>query len=174
MARNATLRGGGSGEVGFNMTPMIDVTFLLIIFFILAGKMSSQELARTIKLPRPVDCQALTDGPEQALNRVVVNVVARAALLGEGESLDPSLRGQAAHYKIMGQPIDVSDATGLLSRLRQFRDNARARGQKEEDFTVQIRADHRVDYGQVEPVIAAAMVAKIPKMNIGALLPGSE
>ena len=61
-----------------------------------------------------------------------------------------------------------------MSRLRWFRDNARDKGQKEGDFTVQIRADHRVDYVQVEPVIAAAMVAEIPKMNIGALLAGNE
>ncbi|MBL7133225.1 MAG: biopolymer transporter ExbD [Phycisphaerae bacterium] len=174
MARSVAFRTGGSGDLQFNMTPMIDVTFQLIIFFILAGQMSSQEMARTIKLSRPAGSQALKDGPEQALNRVVVNVVSRAALVREGQSLDPSLRGMASHYEIMGKAIDVGNTSELLGKLKEFKDSAKAKGQKEEDFTVEIRADYRVDYGQVEPVLAAAVEAKIPKMNIAALLAGGE
>ncbi len=174
MARSATFRTGGSGDLNFNMTPMIDVTFQLIIFFILAGQMSSQELARTIKLSMPYRSQARKDVPEQALNRVVVNVVARAATTPEGQTLDPSLRGLASHYEIMGTVIDVTNLSDLLSRLREFKENAKAKGQNEKEFTVVIRADNRVDYVHVEPVIAAAVNAEIPKMHIAALLAGGE
>ena len=116
MARSAAFRTGGDSN--FNMTPMIDVTFQLIIFFILAGQMSSQELARTIKLSRPYRSQARKDVPEQGQNRVVVNVVSRVATAREGEYLDQSLRGLASHYEIMGKVIDVGNLSELLSRLR--------------------------------------------------------
>ena len=174
MARSAAFRTGGSGDLNFNMTPMIDVTFQLIIFFILAGQMSSQELARTIKLSKPYRSQARKDVPEQGSNRVVVNVVAKAAPVPEDQRLDPSLQGLAAHYEIMGKKIYVTNLSDLLSRLRWFKDNAKAKGQDEKEFTVVIRADHRVNYGHVEPVIAAAVNAEIPKMNIKALLGGGD
>ena len=173
MAKSAALRGGGS-DLQFNMTPMIDVTFQLIIFFILAGQMSSQELARSIKLSMPHHSQATRDVPEQALNRVVVNVVAKAALVDNVDLLDGSLQSQASHYEVMGEVIDVSNLPELLNKLKEFKDNAKAKGQEEKDFTVVIRADHRVNYGQVEPAIAAAVNAEIPKMNIAALLAGGE
>ena len=118
MAKSAAFR-TSSGEVDFNMTPMIDVTFQLIIFFILAGQMSSQEMARTIKLSRPSASQALKRDSTAALNRVVVNVVARIALIGKGESLDSSLQGLASHYEIMGKRIEVGDVSELLARFSQ-------------------------------------------------------
>jgi len=171
MARSATFRTSG-GEMQFNTTPMIDVTFQLIIFFILAGQMSSQEMARTIKLSRPAESQALKRDSKAALNRVVVNVVARAALIGKGEYLDSSLQGLASHYEIMGKRIEVGNVSELLVRLNKSKEVAKAKGQKEDEFTVEIRADYRIGYGQVEPVIAAAVEAKIPKMHIAALLTG--
>ncbi len=173
MARSVVFRAGG-GDLQFNMTPMIDVTFQLIIFFILAGQVSSQEMARTIKLSRPVKSQAFKRGSEVALNRVVVNVVARAALIGKGEHLDPSLQGLASHYEIMGKRIEVGNIPDLLVRFNKSKDAAKAKGQKEDEFTVEIRADYRIGYGEVEPVIVAAVEAKIPKMNIAALLIGGE
>lgn len=173
MAKSAASR-AGAGDVQFNVTPMVDVTFLLIIFFILAGQMSSQEMARTIKLSRPAGSQALKRGSKEALNRVVVNVVARVALIGKDEELDSSLQGQAHHYEIMGKPIQVGDIPELLARFSKSRDAAKAKGQKPEEFTVEIRADYRIGYGEVEPVIAAAVKAKIPKMHIAALLIGGE
>lgn len=173
MARSAVFR-TGSGDVQFNMTPMIDVTFQLIIFFILAGQMSSQEMARTIKLSRPDTSQALKRDSKAALNRVVVNVVARAALIGKGEYLDSSLQGLASHYEIMGKRIEVGNIPDLLARFSKSKEVAKTKGQKEDEFTVEIRADYRIGYGQVEPVIAAAVEAKIPRMNIAALLIGGE
>ncbi len=41
-----------SGEVDFNMTPMIDVVFLLIIFFLVSTHLAKQEAQ--LELPLPV------------------------------------------------------------------------------------------------------------------------
>ena len=40
-----------SKEVGFNMTPMIDVVFLLIIFFLVSSHLAKQESQMEIDLP---------------------------------------------------------------------------------------------------------------------------
>ena len=39
------------GEVGFNMTPMIDIVFLLIIFFIVSSHLARQETQLELALP---------------------------------------------------------------------------------------------------------------------------
>lgn len=44
-------RGGAGGNMSVNMTPMIDVTFLLLIFFVVATNFARQEGALASKLP---------------------------------------------------------------------------------------------------------------------------
>jgi len=45
-------------EVSFQITPMIDMTFLLLIFFMVTQKLTEQELAVPIKLPVAVSAVA--------------------------------------------------------------------------------------------------------------------
>jgi len=60
----------GKPQVGFNMTPMIDCTFQLIIFFMLTTQMASAEFV-PMQLPRPLRSVA----KEMTENKVIVNVV---------------------------------------------------------------------------------------------------
>jgi biopolymer transport protein ExbD len=60
-----------------NMTPMIDVTFLLIIFFLLSSRLSQQEAA---ELDLPVAGSAQPAGDESR-PRVSVNVLADGRVL---------------------------------------------------------------------------------------------
>lgn len=57
------------GQVSFNMTPMIDVVFLLIIFFLVASHFAKQE---SIELDLPVANSATVDNEET--KRVTLNV----------------------------------------------------------------------------------------------------
>ena len=41
----------GSGEIGINMTPMIDVVFQLLIFFLVSNHIAKQEAQMPIPLP---------------------------------------------------------------------------------------------------------------------------
>ena len=43
--------GSKAGDVSFNVTPLVDCTFLLVIFFILTSQMASDSLT-TLSLPR--------------------------------------------------------------------------------------------------------------------------
>jgi biopolymer transport protein ExbD len=78
------------GSLEFNMTPMIDVTFLLIIFFIVSSNMAKQETQVELKLPTA----ASGDDPHDDARRVTVNLTADGALLVAGETLDAEMLGK--------------------------------------------------------------------------------
>ncbi len=61
----------GTGDLPLNMTPMIDVVFLLIIFFMIVVDLSQQEL-EDIVLPRASECQK--DNPSEEQWRKIINV----------------------------------------------------------------------------------------------------
>ena len=75
------LRGG---EVGFNMTPMIDVVFLLIIFFLVSSHLAKQEAQ--MELPLPVADSG--EEPNDEVRRLTLNVTADGTMLLAGRYLD--------------------------------------------------------------------------------------
>ena len=153
---------GSSGDVGFNMTPLVDCTFQLMIFFLLTSQMASEALA-PMELPVPYESQALPSEKMKVRNRVIVNVLSAHPAQA---TPDRAVKGQASEYRIGMTRININDADRLVPILKSRKADAMAAGAK--DFFVEIRADHRVNYGEVEPVISAAVEAEIPKMNITA------
>ena len=73
-----------SGEVGFNMTPMIDVVFLLIIFFLVSSHLAKQEAQ--MELPLPV-ADSGEDSDDQS-RRLTLNVTSDGSMLLAGRHLD--------------------------------------------------------------------------------------
>ena len=71
---------GSSGRI--NMTPLIDVTFLLLTFFMLASHFASAEKT-DIDLPEPDNSQAVVWRLE---DKIIINVLYR------GELVEPELR----------------------------------------------------------------------------------
>ncbi len=66
------LRRDTDEDIGFNMTPMIDVVFLLNIFFLLSTKLIDSEKEMDLQLP-----QAQSGRPEeQAPKEIIINVLA--------------------------------------------------------------------------------------------------
>jgi len=51
-------------EPGLNLTPMIDVVFLLIIFFIVGTEFRDMERQYEVQLPTVTDAQPLTELPD--------------------------------------------------------------------------------------------------------------
>lgn len=161
---------GHSGDVYFNYTPLVDVTFNLILYFVLTSTISTAALSR-VSLPKPQDSQAI-DRQLMPANRVVVNVI----------SSDPDERGTgpqssvAQGYEIDSIPIAVGDKAMLVQRFKNKRDQqALILGKdKMDDFYIEVRADRRVRYADVEPILMAASEAKIPRMNITALMDTSH
>ena len=123
--------------IAANLTPMIDVTFLLIVFFVLVSQIVEVENA-DLDLPRPQDPASVPPG-EQA--RVVINVL-------------PGNAGAVSGYR-MGNRRYVADTAGLhalaTSLATLYLDNPA--------LGVNLRADRRTDYRYVEPVFQAVSEA---------------
>lgn len=72
------------GVVQFNMTPMIDVVFLLIIFFLVSSHLAQQEIQTELDLPAAASGRL----PKLEARRIVVNVLRDGTLLFAGEPVD--------------------------------------------------------------------------------------
>ncbi|NOY00910.1 MAG: biopolymer transporter ExbD [Verrucomicrobia bacterium] len=65
-------RGGNrnNDEVSFQMTPMIDMTFLLLIFFMVTTRLTEESLKREIRLPSAMSAVV----PENLKNRDTISI----------------------------------------------------------------------------------------------------
>ncbi|HAU36509.1 MAG TPA: hypothetical protein DCX07_02185 [Phycisphaerales bacterium] len=153
-----------SDDMAINLTPMIDCTFQLIIFFIIASQSASQMLAK-LTLPKLVESQAIPEKEIRSPDRVIVNV--QSAEASDEREYAVPLPGQASRYVINGQKFKVGDIASLEKLLTDRRKAWEAAG-KQGEFYVEIRADHRVAYSQVAPIMEAAAEAGVVKMRIDA------
>lgn len=71
--------------VKLNLTPMIDVTFQLILFFLLAGHLAQQESSVELDLPL---AQTGHKAMENSTRRIVINVTQDGTLILSGETID--------------------------------------------------------------------------------------
>ena len=102
-----------------NLTPMIDVVFLLIIFFMVGTKFSELERKIGLQVPQVSDAGALTPAPE----KMVVNVFhdGRVTLDRQSVTLDELTSRLAAargEYKDLGVMIR-GDAGGTFQRVAE-------------------------------------------------------
>ncbi|MCG8587564.1 MAG: biopolymer transporter ExbD [Pirellulales bacterium] len=117
--------------VHMNMTPMIDVVFLLIIFFLVSSHLAQQESQYRLDLPLAISGTA----PDASGQRsVTINVLADGSVIVAGR---------------------VVDTAQLESRL------AYETGRVGKDLEVRIRTDRSVAYEVVEPVMLACAKAGI-------------
>lgn len=93
-------------EVGANMTPMIDVVFLLIIFFLVSSHLARQE--SRLPLDLPTASTKLVDDPERRALTINVDPQSRIVVRGR-ETTATSLREILA---------DFSSAEGPDASLR--------------------------------------------------------
>jgi len=73
-----------SAEPTLNLTPMIDIVFLLIIFFMVGTQFSERERQFDVQLPTVAEAQPLTGRPDE----IVVNVVGPGQVLIRDEALN--------------------------------------------------------------------------------------
>ena len=123
------------GSVGFNMTPMIDVVFLLIIFFLVSSHLARQETQLELDLPDAASGEPVR---EDEVRRVVVNVLPEQQPEGR--------------IQIGGKVINADQLTELIDY-----ESRRA----EQDLEVRIRSDRRVPYRVIEPIMIACARAGV-------------
>lgn len=111
-------------SIGFNMTPMIDVVFQLIIFFLLSSHLVKQESQMALPLPLASSGPQAVD--DESSPRLTINVLADGGMLLAGRQVT---REQ------------------LASHLRE------ALERSGKDLEVRIRSDRSVPYRNVEPIL---------------------
>jgi biopolymer transport protein ExbD len=118
-------------KIGFNMTPMIDVVFLLIIFFLVSSHLAQQETQ--MNLPLPIAKSGEDEKVEQ-VPRVTVNITPEGNIY------------------VSGRRTAAEDLQNLLTSIRQ---------NKGENIEVRIRGSRESNYGHAKPVMLACAKAKI-------------
>jgi biopolymer transport protein ExbD len=86
-------------EPDLNLTPMIDIVFLLLIFFMVGAKFTEMEQEFDVQLPTVSNVAPLTDRPDE----IVVNVHRNGTIVVDGrdrtiQQLEVDLRAAKANY----------------------------------------------------------------------------
>lgn len=118
-------RPSSGDSVTMNMTPLIDVVFLLIIFFLVSSHLAQQESQPDLELPQAATGDADAESTNQ---RLTINLRADGAIV------------------LAGKQTSVDELQTTLAYEREH---------SERPLEVRLRADRGVPYGQVEPVLVA-------------------
>lgn len=123
------------------VTPLIDIVFLLIIFFLAASHFITSETREPVELAETAYADEERDSPR----RLVITVTHDRRLLVGSTELD----------------IDEVKRRITAGGARHKHENAR--------FEVRIRADRRVPYEAVQPILTACAAAGVPDVKFAVL-----
>jgi biopolymer transport protein ExbD len=137
--------------ISLDMTPLVDIAFLLLTFFMLTTKFKPQEEAQIIlpeshskyKIPES-DVMTITFGPDGKLYLGLDSQQLRAQLFGDQNKLKPSI------------PISLEELTALAQQARGANPKLRA----------VIRGDKDSMYGPAEDVMNALQKASIARFEL--------
>ena len=135
------------GRLEMNMTPMIDVVFLLIIFFLVSSHLAKQEAHAELDLPL---AQTGEENREAEQRRLTINV------------------SQKGGVPIIAFGARVVENNKLYNQLK--REMERAKGGLE----VRIRADRAVPYGVIEPLLVNCAELKIWNVQFAVISRGES
>ena len=133
-----------SAAFAFNATPMVDIIFMLTIFFMLVSRFSSAEQV-AMQLPKPDESRARV---EKLRERVIVNCRLQNA---DDPAHSPVLYSVGPNRP---EPLDV-----LADRLVAMR-------RESPGMKVVVRADRRLPYGQVREVMRVIAGSGIEVLNV--------
>ena len=151
------MAGNVSGEIKAepNMTPLLDVVFQLITFFMMVFKISGENYDQRVRLPvagsaRPVEGRATDD-------KIILNIDGKGRLLWSGQVLDVEnamkelrTQGQLVRLNLKIQKKEVKEGENLPT-------------------TVIFRADKNVPFTQIYRYITACQANGFVKFALKAM-----
>ena len=149
--------GSASGEIKAepNMTPLLDVVFQLITFFMMVFKISGENYDQRVRLPVAGSARPVEGKPAE--DRLILNIDGNGQLLWNGESLDidramKELRTQSqlVRLNLKIQKKEVADGEPLPT-------------------TVVFRADKNVPFTQIYRYITACQTQGFVKFALKAM-----
>ena len=139
MKRNAAI------TLNANMTPMIDVTFLLIVFFVVVSQIVDRDVI-PLDLPAPEHAMAMVPDAE---SKMVVNIV-------------PHTDGSVAGIVVCQYTIDTNE----MAKLSAIVSEGLSTGTSE----IHLRADRATEYKYIHRVIEAIREAgsttRTPRLHL--------
>ncbi len=154
MSRRGTfLRGPATLQA--NLTPLVDVTFLLIVFFVLVSQITNSQVVEEVELPEPE--QSVSLEPDDTPGRMILNILAA------------STQDVAANYQLGTTTYQIS-TEGLQELTTEF-GNAVSQNP---DIILDIRADRKLLYRQVYPAMQAATNVGVQTINLMVAPPGTS
>lgn len=136
-----------ASRVSFNFTPLIDVFFLLTIFFMLVAKFTASEQI-PLQLPNPDESQARAT---RSRERVVINC--RLADMIEGA-------GAVAYSLGPNSPEPLGAISDRIAAMKQGTP----------DLEVLIRADRRLAYEDVRAVMRVVSQNNVGMLQVAAIV----
>ena len=134
--------GRGVSTINANMTPMIDVTFLLIVFFVVVSQIVDRDVV-PMDLPAP---NHAVSGVSEEPDRIVVNLV-------------PVDNGDIAGIVVAGHAIAWDEMDVLTSIVK-----SRVQGGASE---VHLRADRATKYNHIHDAIEAIRaIGTTPRLQL--------
>lgn len=149
------------------MTPLIDVTFQLILFFMLVNNIIAEE-SMQMKVPRLIEPQTQELGE---VDRVVINV-RQADFNSEQRDLNPlQAEGLVGVIRVGMKDFNISDGSiTAVDALKEVTRLLKEAKEKNEKVQVVLRADAALNYDEVKPVLVAITEAKISMSNLVAYM----
>jgi biopolymer transport protein ExbD len=129
--------------IPMDMSPMIDMTFLLLVFFMVASHLITVQIDRRVDPPTAKNAQVA----KESSGRVVVNILADGTIWGQNEEELPTTE---AIQDYVDQTRVRNEANGIPTRLN-------------------LRADKNVDTRDIKKVVQAAGEAGVSEVIFGSL-----
>lgn len=123
--------------MSFNMTPIIDIVFLLIIFFLVVCQFIEAE---NFPVTVPDGCEFARSGSEPGVQVTTVTVMKTT-----GEKVD---------FAVGSEKISASDYAGIVDKLAELID-VRLRDLPPERRVVTLRIDKGICFGEAQYALAA-------------------
>lgn len=139
--------GAGPPRMALNLTAMIDVTFLLVIYFVVTASFSPGEGILTAKLPQGTGTAALAKLPPQPLAIVV------------RDAGPTGCRLSIEDFATANPPRDFRELHELLVRLQYDKARGRTSGMHKPDDPVIIKPSGQVRWQHVVNAFNAAVRA---------------
>ena len=129
-------------DMGVDMSPMIDMVFLLLIFFMVASTMITDRKDPFVEIPVTPDGK----DPQLGIKKVTINVYSEKTLREE-----PKLAGRTSPFAdVMGKEIDVADISKIM---RDAKDSVEGTNRK---VVLYVRGDKEAMVLQMKKVLQAA------------------
>jgi len=162
-------------NVSPNLVPMIDIMFLLLLFFMLSADMGQRELEE-VTLPKALSVKEDKDTEKAGNERLTVNIYHIYEVKCQAFEKAQVCR-EDRHWRVGVKGRDFTDPEKLGTMLKKEADTMRGRDPKNphvSDRKVMIRADASAPYGLAQRSMNVCAKVGIFKIEVGAARPPDD